>query len=628
MYFRSGTFYSGSGRNNVWIAFVLSLVAVALVPTALYGAGTDEAVVVRVLENRADRIVLEYEMDAFASEAVMIDGTKYAQISLGDEAPMKELVGAPELPWVCRSIIIPDDARMAVNVLESDFYELADIDVTPSKGFILRTVNPQDVPYTFGEAYTTDAFYPGELADLRDPYILRDHRGTVVEVYPFQYNPVTHVLRVYTNVTVEVVPTGPGQVNVLQPPAQPRDLSLAFYKLYSHHFLNYTIGSRYTPLDETGDMLIIAYNAWISNVQALADHKNARGIDTTIVGVSDIPGGNNATAIKAYIQDIYDSSDLAFVLLVGDGAQVDTPYASGGSADPTYSLLAGSDHYPDIMVGRFSAETTAQVDTQVERTIEYETNATTSQDWFWKGMGVASNQGPGDDGEYDNEHLDNIRLDLLAYGYTEVDRIYDPTATAGQVTTALNAGRGIVNYTGHGSTTSWGTTGFSNSNVNVLVNDNMLPFICSVACVNGQFDGYTCFGEAWLRATHNGEPTGAIGAYMSSINQSWNPPMRAQDEFVDRYTSETYSALGTLLYAGSCNMMDVYGTGGESMFDTWILFGDPSLRVVISCPDAGTIDLDKPEYACVYARRMPTTSPFIFTGTLSMDTIRSCRASS
>ena len=176
--------------------------------------------------------------------------------------------------------------------------------------------------------------------------------------------------------------------------------------------------------------------------------------------------------------------------------------------------------------------------------------------------------------------MDNIRADLLAYGYTTVDQIYDPSGTASQVTSGLNAGRGIINYCGHGSTTSWSSTGFSNTHINALTNDNMLPFICSVACVNGNFDGSTCFAEAWLRATNNGEPTGAIGAYMSSINQSWNPPMDAEDEFVDMYVAEAYARLGTLFYAGSCHMMDEYGSGGVSMFDTWHVFGDPSLAVV------------------------------------------------
>ncbi|GAG31482.1 unnamed protein product, partial [marine sediment metagenome] len=248
--------------------------------------------------------------------------------------------------------------------------------------------------------------------------------------------------------------------------------------------------------------------------------------------------GNNCTSIKNYIQGVYDSAtDLAFVLLVGDYTQVATCTASDGASDPTYSKLAGGDDYPDIMVGRFSAETEADVNTQVERTIEYETTPATTQDWFWRGTGIGSAGGPGDDGEYDWEHIRNIRTDLLAYGYTQVDELYEEdqgggdapdNPTAGDVSTVLNAGRGIVNYCGHGSPTSWGTTGFSNDDIDGLTNDNMLPFIFDVACVNGQFNGYTCFAEAWMRATNGTEPTGAIGVYASSINQSWAPPMEAQ----------------------------------------------------------------------------------------------------
>ena len=61
----------------------------------------------------------------------------------------------------------------------------------------------------------------------------------------------------------------------------------------------------------------------------------------------------------------------------------------------------------------------------------------------------------------------------------------------------------------------------------------MLPFILSVACNNGTFTNGTCFGEAWLRATNGGQPTGAIATYMSYISQSWDPPMCGQDEVVD-----------------------------------------------------------------------------------------------
>ncbi len=451
------------------------------------------------------------------------------------------------------------------------------MDVAPSKGFVLRTVDKDSVPFTFGKAYQENAFWPADLAQLREPYIMRDHRGVVVTVNPFQYNPVQRVLRVYTSMTVEVVADGPGQVNVLERSHQ-RKLNGSFHDIYGGHFINYNLDGRYAPLDEAGDMLIICHDAWTANAQVLADHKTSIGIPASVVPVSVI--GNNAASIASHIQTVYNTSDLAFVLLVGDGAQVDTPSASGGSSDPSYAKVAGGDDYPDIFVGRFSAETAADVDTQVERTVEYEDNQATMETWFWRGMGVASNQGPGDDGEYDNEHLNNIRADMLAGDYTLVDQIYDPSGTAAQVTSGLNAGRGIINYTGHGSTTSWSSTGFSNTNVNALTNDNLLPFIVSVACVNGQFDGYTCFAEAWLRATNGSEPTGAVGAYMSSINQSWDPPMEGQDHFNAAYLAGTYNTYGALCFAGSCSMIDEYGSGGVSMYDTWHVFGDPSLRVV------------------------------------------------
>ena len=561
--------------------------------------GTGAAAQVDLLDGRADHIVLRYDLNDFSMNPVKIDGRKYAQITLGKESRMK-VVGAPALPNVCRSVIIPDDARMAVSVLASEHYELAGIDVAPSKGFIPRTLNPKDVPYRFGDAYTTDAYYPGDLTTLRTPYILRDHRGTVIELNPFQYNPVTRILRVYTNITVAVSQVGPGQINVLKQRPQPRSVSLAFDQIYSNHFANYDSATRYTPLTEAGDMLIICHDAWLSTIQPLVDHKNDLDINTAAVGVSTI--GNNPSSIKSYIQNVYDTSDLAFVLLVGDAGEIASPSVTVGmeteSADPTYALLAGSDSYPDILVGRFSAQTGAQVDTQVERTIEYEQMPATAQDWFKRATGIASDEGPGDDDEMDFEHVENIRTDLLGYEYVIVDQIYDPGATKAEVADAVNAGRGLINYTGHGSSSRWSTSGFSNSDVDALTNDNMLPLIFSVACNNGTFDGYTCFAETWLRATHGTEPTGAVAMYASSVSQHWEPPMCAQDEFVDLLVAETYSTFGALCFAGSCQMMDEYGVGGVEMYKTWHVFGDPSLRVFRRCSDQGAIRLDRDKYAC------------------------------
>ena len=190
----------------------------------------------------------------------------------------------------------------------------------------------------------------------------------------------------------------------------------------------------------------------------------------------------------------------------------------------------------------------------------------------------------------------------MAYNYSDVTEHYegsqggldmpgDPTAL--QVLDDLNSGASIINYTGHGWDQGWGTSGFSNTHVDQLTNVNKLPFIWSVACVNGNFTTTTCFGEAWLRATHSGQPTGAIGIMASTINQSWNPPMSGQLEMVDilieSYSGNIKRSFGGISMNGCMKMNDDYGTGGEDMTDTWVLFGDPSLVVRTDTPAPMTV---------------------------------------
>ena len=566
-----------------WTRLPVVCVVAVLASAAAAGSNTG-SVSVNVVQSIADQIVIEYQLGSFDQATVEIDGEPYAHVVLPHEAQLLN-AGAPALPHVARSVIIPNDGVMALDVTDAQFYDIENIDLAPSKGDLSRTIDPADVPYWFGDEYGQDAFYPGPLATLGEPYILRDYRGLVVDVNPFQYNPVRRTLRVYTAVTVKLNRVSSGGLNVLKTIDAHAQASRAFADVYRAHFVNAPTTLRYTPLDELGNMLIICYDAWLPNVQPLVTHKNQIGIATTAVGVSTI--GNTSTAIKNYILNLYNTTNLAFVLLVGDVAQVATPSASGGASDPSYALLAGSDNYPDIMVGRFSAETAAQVDTQVLRSVEYETLAATQQTWFLRATGIGSEyggSGQGDNNEADYVHIGIIRNLLLANGYSLVDGLYGPNLpTAGQVTTAVNAGRGLINYCGHGSVTSWSTTGFSNTNVNALTNDNMLPIIFSVACVNGQlnYSSGPCFAEAWMRATHNGEPIGAAATYMSSINQDWDPPMAAQDEFNELLVAGTYHSVGTLFYAGSCGMMDKYpGSSAINMYNTWHIFGDPSLRVV------------------------------------------------
>jgi hypothetical protein len=532
-----------------------------------------------------ENIEITYKINDFDEIPVLIDGVEYSCIVIGEESNLL-LEGKPDIPNICRSIVIPDNAKMKIDIVDKSYEVFENVLISPSKGNLLRSVNPDDVPYVFGDVYFEDAWFPSEIASLRDPYIIRDFRGQVVEIYPIQYNPVKKQIRVYSNIEVKIYPDGTDTKNCINRNSWPEKIDYDYKEIYSHHFINFAKQDRYTPVSERGNMLVIVYDNFWDEMVPFINWKNIKGIATEMVKVSEI---GDAEDIKTFIKNYYNTNGLTFVLLVGDAAQVPTYYPTYHSSDPTYSYIVGDDHYPDLFVGRFSAENIYEVTTQVERTLEYEKYPQVEEEWYIKGLGVASNQGPGDDGEYDDEHIDNIREKLMAYSYVQVNQSYDPSGSTKYIAESLNDGRSITNYCGHGSPYSWGNGGgFSTSDVDALTNDNMLPFIVSVACNNGEFDSYTCFAEAWMRATNSGEPTGSIANFMSSKSQSWNPPMDAQDEIIDllieTYPDNKMTTFGAAAFNGCMHMIDEYASSGESETDAWHLFGDPSVQVRTNTP--------------------------------------------
>ena len=492
--------------------------------------------------------------------------------------------GAPELPRMARSIIIPDLAHMELSVLETEFIDVPVENIEPSKGNLTRDIDPSTIPYTYGKPYQTDEWYPSNFVFMREPYIMRSLRGQTVVLQPIQYNPIQRTLRIYTHIKISILENGLSQNNPLtRRPANGG--SREFEHMYKDHFINYPTDDRYDVLGEQGPMLIISYGDFMDEMQTFVDWKNYKGIPTEMVDIADI---GDVDDMAQLVEDQYYENGIAFVLLVGDIDQIETIRRSDGAgsnspSDNSLTFVAGNDFYPDLIIGRFSAETGEQVETMINRTIEYEMDPDPAADWYKKGSGFASNQGPGDDGEYDDEHLDNIRELLLAYTYIEVDQIYDPDGTVAQGEAAINEGRSIVNYTGHGSNGSWGNgCPMNNTNVNGLVNTGMWPFIWSVACVNGEFNVGTCFAETWLRATDSdGNPTGAIATLMSTINQAWNPPMEGQDEmnaiFVESYSDNIKRTFGGLSFNGMNQMNDSYGSQGYDETCYWTIFGDPSV---------------------------------------------------
>ena len=553
---------------------------------------------VELVSETSDAIVVHFQMGGYylnkvetpRGEALVVTAPKMASI-------LEE--GAPDLPLFAIPVAIGDRSEMKVEVTEAQFKDYQGVEIAPSKGNFSREIDPETVPYRYGKPYVKDDFYPSSQADLDQPYILRDMRGQNILVYPFAYNPTTKVLRVYSEMELTLRKVSEQGDNPKLARKTARRLSPETEAMYGYRFVNYKAGdAKYSFVPDEGETMVICPDQYHEAMQPYVDWKNQSGRPTTMYSLTEV-GGNDYEAIKSFIFSHYNnpSENLCFVLLVGDYYDLTPRSMSGGRSDIWFGQLEGDDYYPEVFVGRFSAESVADVEHQVEKVIYYERDMPADADWLGKGIGIGSTEGQGsghNGGESDYQHIEYIRDTLMHYTYNEVSQHYAGVGVgtnAAMLTENFNAGAGICNYCNHGSTTSWYVGSFTNSHVNALTNDYRWPFIWSTACLNGKFD-VDCFAEAWLRATDNatGVPTGAIGGMFSWTSQPWQPPMTGQDEMVDvlcewRSADQFHHTFGGASLNGNMKILDLHPSDQGVTHNTWILFGDPNLMLRTAQPE-------------------------------------------
>jgi Peptidase family C25./Propeptide_C25. len=512
--------------------------------------------------------------------------------------------GAPDLPKLTVSLSIPNQRDGIVELVDVQYHDIPNIIVAPSKGKLYRNQKPSEIPYVYGEAYMVNDFFPNQIVTTNQPYIIRNVRGQNFHIAPVQYNPVTKTLRVITSLQIKINYTGTSNINTL--PANHRITSIHEYEeqTYLSHFVNFgKKNKRYTPIAEQGSLLILSPAQFLPDMQPYIEWKQRKGFKTFVVNVDTISGGVNETNIRNLVANYYSMHQIAYLLIVGDNQHIPARNADWsqypallGPSDNAYAYMVGNDHYPDFVVGRFSGESKADIATQVYRSIQYEKNPLISTNWMQHQIGIASEQGPGDDNQMDFEHMrDILDSNKNFYHYVHNYELYDGSQGGNDSTgnpapqdliSAISNGAGLLNYCGHGGTTSFSTTGFSNSDITSLTNVNKLPVVIATACVVGDFINNTCLGEAFLRARNNDtQPKGAAVALMSTINQSWDPPMEGQDEMNailrGARANNKKTIFGAIAMDGCMAVNDKYNTwtdpdGGNEITDTWTLFGDPT----------------------------------------------------
>ncbi|MDD4216785.1 MAG: C25 family cysteine peptidase [Bacteroidales bacterium] len=559
---------------------------------------------------------VSFDLNYWDLQETTIDGNTYQIIDIGVSTTTDKL-GWAALPFISASVQLPKLKNVDFEVIYTDYTDYPlDYPLLPSRGVIYRNQDPSEIPYSIDPASIIDEFYPANIAKIEDPFIFRDVRGTTVRVSPFQYNSATNTLRVYTKIQVRLTENNEMPTNPLL--SDHINKIVEVEGIYKDMFINYDTGAKPSAnltMSEYGDILVITTSAYESTMAPYIAWKKEKGynVSTTVVAT----GTNVATTI----QTAYNNNpNLMFVQLVGDWADIKSPtLLSDGvqcPTDPHTGCVSGSDDYIDISVGRFSCTNTTELTTQINKAIDYEKNPDMTAGWRETFIGVASNEGgnpgQGDDGEIDYTHIQRIftsRLDSFTYNTHKQN--YAPSASAATLHSHINAGASTIAYCGHGSETTFVTTGYSNTNINNLTNGNKLPFIVSVACVNGAFHTQTsCFAETWLRKSGGG----AVVTWMSTINQPWDPPQRGQDYFYDilvggfNYdtdgisnttgynTSEQRTHWGAIVVNAAVLMLKESSTSSDiETIKTWTTFGDASLQLRTEQPNTLTLSNTNPE---------------------------------
>ncbi len=540
--------------------------------------------IVQLIENRSDCIVLKFELPDYSVNDVIVNGEKCQSVVASGAAYLSEK-GVPQLPNFAQSIIIPGNTAVGLEIVNISCREISVDKIVPSKGVIYRNQNPANIPYVFGEVYNRNTWYPKEPVSLSKPFIIRDIRGAVVYFYPFQYNPVQGKIKVVESITVKVKPAVGPVINPLY--SSNKNISSAFKRLYQRRFINFQKNAvRYPELNDGEKMIVISSTVYKSSMVPFVEWKNRKGIKTELYEYPFQTGGSGADSLKNFIQQKYDEDTVTYILLVGDAADIPTLEGTiAGLSDPSFVKLAGDDDYPDAFIGRFCVGQAAHADNMVDKLLNYEKEPDPDGEWYSKAIGMACNM-DGGTGVSDEDWIEDMSQVMLDSMYTHVDRVFESqSGTTAQVVSALNEGRGWFNYQGHGTQTEFGFVGgfVKNGTFLQLTNTYKLPVVICVACNTGEFDfGTDCIAELATKI----DKTGAIVFLGSYISQPFEPPQHGQKEIIKLLAEDNYISVGAIVYNGSSKILEVGNSSGEYLetYETWILFGDPSLLAFNSKP--------------------------------------------
>jgi hypothetical protein len=561
-----------------------------------------------------DGVLVDMMLDGINVQDREERGTKFQFLSIpqaaGSTGGWTNETGKPKLPVIRTLLMIPSDNDLRIQIEDEDHTILQGYKVYPVGKEVVRRGRGDtvyvDEEFAFDEEfYSTDGFYPHELADISFSGYLRDQRLVQLEFHPITYNPPSGELMCYSFLSVRVTYAGKAAAPT---PTLPGLGPLA--SVCQHSIANYTTAPSAYMLDAAGggsvdypdslvgshkaDYVIIApelfYNS--SKLRQLADWRaQYSGLDVVLASTARLyhnfgSGGGSDETIRSFIQYVYEfwsaehmpDGRVGYILLVGDVELLPIHISERMSFDEQiatdnwYVCVSGDDLMPDIMLGRLPAKSITELNTMIDKIIQYEQNPLYGE-WANNALMVL---GTVESLRDDMERARDEYLLPAGYNVSEVSAL--DGGSAYNVVAEINRGQQIVDYAGHGWVNGWEI--FQTSDIPKLRNDGKLPAIFSLACSTGYFDhpDTDSLAEAFLKARN-----GAIAFFGSSRLASISDVGFGLSEAVAEshiYTLgeiTTYVKLKLLPYSSN---MELYN-----------LLGDPGLDLCAARRQPGKADL-------------------------------------
>ena len=421
--------------------------------------------------------------------------------------------GSPELPASHQLLAVPFGAtpRVTVTSYSTTDYRLSDYGIgtlIPHQPSVRKDQRPEDVEFVYNAAayQATRSLATVPEASIEVQGTMRGIRVGSLVINPVSYNPVDNTLRVFNDIEVEISFDGADR-------AETERMLLSTYSpyfdiVYKQMFNYRQILDVYTDHPDLMaypvHMIVITPENYISALQPWINWKIQKGFDVNVVTTAQ--AGTNYNSIRSYVQNLYNTgvnqgATPTFLILVGDTGQI--PGTNGSSSHKVTDLYYGSidnDYFPDMFYSRMSAENTNQVTAIVNKILQYEQYTMPDPSYLSNVTLIAGWD------SYWNAYIGRPTINYAttyyyntAHGFNQVNTYLQQGQYTGCYNT-LNTGVGFINYTAHGSETSWSDPQFTVSNVNALTNTNKYFLAMGNCCLTGNFGhSSTCFGEAMLR---------------------------------------------------------------------------------------------------------------------------------